>query len=297
MLVDEKLKIADRELQFRYLLKSPVRYACKRVFELFPKSAGVPVHSSILVDILDRPSGGVVFPNGKLLVDGKLWTLSKKGQYLFLRMVSPDNYAVGMEAIISPERNKVKVFLDTPWAGQNGFVSAWNLLFQIIFRASLDAECEQFVKGMGIVVKNKGFLVNTCANSKTAQIVDALKKRFLLLGQNRLLLRKQEDEFYLYATPWTRNAALASCCANFRLDNMVLIGTKSSEGVVMLDSKKVIEHFAPIGADSAYHDFSDEKHSLLENVEAFGLPRGPEELVTAALIRMAEMGSLSPTSS
>jgi len=244
---DERLQLCDREFLFSYYVKSPVRFACQRIFSKFATPTIIPVHQSFAVDIFDRPEGGVMFPTGKVLHESSLWSLSETGEYLFLRVTSPMEVVGALEAIISIKRGRIKVFVDTPWTGQESFSTAWNLLFRIVFHASLDAITEQFVKGLGILIEEYGVLINTSRGELPKDIVATLAGRFPTLGHNRLLLRREKDGFHLYATPWTK-PGYVNYNANIILKLLVLIRPETDP--VNLSKKDFLTHFVSKGGDA-----------------------------------------------
>lgn len=229
MSVDEKILLCDRELEINYFVKSPLRYACHRVFSSISNSPTAPKHRTLRMDVIDRPRGGVDFQGGKVLLEGALWRLAEKGEYLYLHISSPSAGRNGMDAVFARRLDHVKVFLDTPWAGQTGFSQGWNLLLQAVFRASLDASCEQLVNGLGLKVGERGFLVKVLSPNPS-EIIDVLTGRFPSVGENRMLLRREDEQLLLYATPWTRNGH------NYRLDDarlekLILIKSQGSESL------------------------------------------------------------------
>ncbi|MBN2379841.1 hypothetical protein JXM67_08590 [candidate division WOR-3 bacterium] len=253
---DERLQLCDREFLFTYYVKSPVRYACQHIFSKIATPTIIPVHESFAVDIFDRPQGGVMFPSGEVLHEGSLWTLSEAGEYLFLRVSSPLEVFGALEAIISINRGRVKVFVDTPWTGQESFASAWNLLFRIVFHASLDHLKEQFVRGLGILVDEHGVLVNTSRGDLPKDLVAILAGRFPTLGHNRLLLRREKDGFHLYATPWTQ-PGYVNYNANIMLKLLVLVRPKTDADKGELSKKQFLTHFISKQGDELQKQVQD----------------------------------------
>ncbi len=252
---DARLNLCDRELLFYFYVKSPVRYASLRAFQIFGEGAIIPTHQTIHVDVIDKPAEGVSFPTGRVLVNGPVWTLTEKGDYLFLRISSPLQEGAAMEAILAPMRRKVKIFVSIPWVAQKSFVSAWNLLFQVIFRVSLDLQKEQLVRGLGLMVSQKGFLVNAAPHEDSRKILNSVAKRFPSLGEDRLLLRTEKDGVYLYATPWTRSLS-GSRSANTRLQKLVFFhpviadAQEGLDGPVQLSRSELLSHFGQSGVEN-----------------------------------------------
>lgn len=276
---DARINLCDRELLFYYYVKSPVRYACQRVFSLFPAEPIIPTHETIHVDVLDRPKEGVVFPEARNLVQGAVWSLAEKGEYLFLRIKSPMVEGASMEAVLALKKKRVKVFVGTPWVAQKSFSSAWNLLFQIVFRASLDPERELFVRGLGLLVKNKGFLVGAEPHNSSRIILNSLAERFPSLGEDRLLVRKEKDGVYIYATPWTRSIN-ASRSANARLNKLVYFN-----GGTALSRNEIFSHFGSAVADGLPENKSS--RTPLDEFEAFTLRINHPEYLALELERLA----------
>lgn len=283
---DQRVHLCDRELLFNYYVASPVRYACDRIVEMFDAGPIIPTHKAIYMNVLDRPTGGVVFPRGKTLIRGPVWELVEKGPYFFLRITSPYKGGVGMEAILAPDKNKVKVFVDTPWAGQKSFITAWSLLFQIIFRASLDPAREQFVRGLGLLVKDAGFLVNIAAKSNANRLLEHLSDRFPCLGENRLLLRREEDGLRLYATPWTHNDK-GNLCANTGLRQGVLFDSAYSPLESSLSRDRVRKYFGPVSADSGLVRVGGGNRTPLDDLVAVSLPVGNPDFMAGELEQLA----------
>ncbi len=286
MIADERLNLCDREFLIYYYVKSPVRYACSRFFHLFGSGSIIPTHSTIHVDVLDRPLGGVCFPKAKVLVQGPVWTLLSKGEYLFLRVTSPFEGAAGMEAILAPQRNRIKVFMDTPWLGQKIFTSSWDLLLQLSFRASLDPSREQFVRGIGLLVSKVGLLVNAAPQSETEKLIKVLVGNFPTIGTNRLLLRCEDSGLHLYSTPWTRKPC-TNRYANTLLKRGVLINPAGRESTLELTREELLANFAPAKADSSFHSRRSDSPGPLEELPAVALAVSSPENLLGELERLA----------
>jgi len=282
----DRIQLCDREFFFHYFLRSPVRYACERVFDAFGSTKLVPTHRTLHVDVLDRPSGGVWFPQGRVLVDGSVWTLVEKGDYLFLRIASPLEKAGTMEAIFSLNRNRLKVFVDTPWICQHSFGAAWNLLFQVVFRASLDPRAEQLVRGTGFIVNGHGLLLNVADAEESAELLKMLAKRFPSLGKNRLLLRKENDGMYLYATPWTRNGH-PNHSANARLERLVLLRPSEKDETSPLSRAEIAAHFGPLSSERPLNLHAEVKTSPLELLPAQVISFSSKEYLVSQLQQLA----------
>ncbi len=282
MSVDERVFVCDRELSINYYVKSPVRYACHRAFSIVYSSPWVTPHRVLMVDVLDRPSGGVDFTGGRVLVEGAFWKLAEKGQYLYLRVSAPSGDGDGMDAVFARERNQVKVFLDTPWVGQSGFDQAWNLLFQTVFRASLEGSTEQLVNGLGLKVGKTGFLVKVLAQDP-AEIVDVLTKSYPTLGENRMLLRKEKDDLRLYATPWTRDGHPYRV-RDMRVEKLVLIKSDDTE---QLTANQIRNFFVPASKDFALNSKERSVKSPIEHLSAVLVKVSSLEDLSADLERMA----------
>lgn len=257
-------------------------------FSKLDSGSHVSVHRRIEVDVLDRPREGVGFPEAEELVAGPVWELSRKDPYLFLQVLSPTGDGNGMEAIICAAKSKVKVFVDTPWAGQRGFFSAWNLLFQIVFRASLAPQTEQFVRGLGVLVNNRGYLINAEANGNSSRLLLPIAQHFPNLGENRLLLRREENDLFLYTTPWTRNRP-GSGCANTRLESAILFTYDNK--VTDLSLKKLAANFGPGAADSSFSEPSQVYTTPLELLNAVSLPIVAPQLMASELERIVEINA------
>ena len=284
---DERLNLCDREFLVYYYVKSPVRYACSRVFRFFGTGSIIPTHQTLHVDVLDRPSGGVCFPQARVLVDGPVWTLLTKGDYFFLRITSPFEGASGIEAILAPERGRIKVFVDAPWVGQKIFASAWDLLLQLAFRSSLDPSNEQFVRGAGLLIARKGLLVNAAPQRGSDKLMKMLTTRFSSIGMNRLLLRRELSGLHLYATPWTRRIGTNSY-ANTSLKRGVLITPPGEEDSPRLSREQLLANFGPAKSDGAFSSRHYNIPTPLEELPAVALAAGSPESLVGELVRLAE---------
>ncbi len=64
--------------------------------------------------------------------------------------------------------------------------------------------------GCGMIVDNNGIVFCGCSGSGKSTLADIWKEHSIILGDERIIVRRIENNFWIYGTPWHKNVQMCS---------------------------------------------------------------------------------------
>ncbi len=216
-------------------------------------------------------------PNAQLLFDGEThWQLYKELNGYLMKLYDPKDHVHNKSALLSEDFQTAEVFLN----GNSWYVNdILRPLAEIMTIQYLSTRGGLLVHGAAIRDHDRAYLfVGYSGAGKTtmSQIWGALEGNLSVLGDERIIVRKDDDGWHVYGTPW---AGMGFVVANERvpISNIFFI-RHGKKNEILEPSKAVLfqdlftQVFTSFWNPSTMLAVTDTCQQLVEEAPCFQLP-------------------------
>ncbi len=241
----------------------------------------MPFRSQKKADILIRARASRVLPqpsaDAALLFDGEThWQLFKEAAGYLMKLYDPKDHQHNKSVLISEDFKTAEIFL----SGSSWFVNdLLRPLAEILTVQYLASRQGMLVHGAAIRDHDRAYLfIGYSGAGKTtmSQLWGSLEGDVSVLGDERIIVRRDEDGWHVYGTPW---AGMGFVVANERvpISNIFFI-RHGKKNEIVTPSKAVLfqdlftQVFAPFWDSKTMLPITDTCQHLVEEVPSFQLP-------------------------